>query len=106
MATLQRKIALLVAAGVIGPVVEEMFFRGGSFADLRRPLGALTLLGISLLFALRTAILRNALPDFLGGLAMGYVRILSGSIWPAILLHAAFNSTTVVLVRDGPEVRP
>ena len=44
---------------------------------------------------------------FLGGLAMGYVRILSGSIWPAILLHVAFNSTTIaLLVRDGPEGPP
>ena len=38
---------------------------------------------------------------------MGYVRILSGSIWPAILLHVAFNSTAVALVvRDGPDGPP
>jgi membrane protease YdiL (CAAX protease family) len=108
VSTLRRKIALLVAAGLVGPVVEEVFFRGGIFRGLRRTHSAgITLLGISLLFAGAHRDLRNALPDFLGGLAMGYVRIMSGSIWPAILLHVAFNSTTVVLlVRDGPEAPP
>jgi uncharacterized protein len=105
VSTLRRKIALLVAAALVGPVVEEVFFRGGIFRILRRTHSAgITLLGISLLFAGAHRDLRNALPDFLGGLAMGYVRTMSGSIWPAILLHVAFNATTVVLlVKDGLE---
>jgi membrane protease YdiL (CAAX protease family) len=108
VSTLQRKIGLLVAAGLVGPVVEEVFFRGGIYRSLRRvhP-AAITLIGVSLLFAGAHHDWRNLLPDFLGGLAMGYVRIMSGSIWPAILVHAAFNSTTVgMLVRDGPEGTP
>jgi len=106
--TLRRRMALLVAAGFIGPFVEEIFFRGGIFRNLRRTHSAsITLIGISLLFAGAHRDLRNALPDFLCGLAMGYVRILSGSIWPAILLHVAFNSTTIaLLVRDGPDGPP
>jgi membrane protease YdiL (CAAX protease family) len=80
-----------------------VFFRGGIFGRLRRTHSAgLTLLGVSLLFAAAHRDLRNSLPDFLGGLAMGYVRIMSGSIWPAILLHVAFNTTTLyLLVREG-----
>ena len=105
VSTWQRKVALLVAAGIVGPVVEEVFFRGGIFRGLRRAhSAALTLLGMSLLFAAAHLDPGNALPDFLGGLAMGYVRIMSGSIWPGILVHMAFNSTTVVqLIRSGPE---
>jgi len=108
VSTMRRKMALLVAAGFIGPFVEEIFFRGAIFRNLRRTHTAgITLFGISLLFAGAHRDLRNALPDFLGGLAMGYVRILSGSIWPAILLHVAFNSTAVALVvRDGPDGPP
>ena len=35
---------------------------------------------------------------------MGYLRWASGSIWPAILLHAAFNTTSVVMaLMYGPE---
>jgi membrane protease YdiL (CAAX protease family) len=102
---LHQKIALVASAGIFGPVVEEMFFRGGILRNLRRvhPSG-LTLLGTSLLFAAAHLDPRNFLPIFLGGLAMGYVRILSGSIWPAILLHATFNTASVIVaVILGPD---
>jgi membrane protease YdiL (CAAX protease family) len=91
--TQRERVALLAGVGVVGPVVEEVFFRGGILRELRRRHSSgLTLFGTSLLFAAAHLDPRNFFPDFLGGLAMGYVRILSGSLWPAILLHAAFNS--------------
>jgi membrane protease YdiL (CAAX protease family) len=97
--------AVVVAGGIVGPVVEELLFRGGIFRGLRRHHGAATtLIGISFFFALAHREPRNFLPDLLGGLAMGYVRWASGSLWPAILLHAAFNTTSVVLALSaGPE---
>jgi membrane protease YdiL (CAAX protease family) len=103
--TLKQQIALVVAGGVVGPVVEELLFRGGIFRGLRRRHGpASTLFGISFFFALAHREPRNFLPDFLGGLAMGYVRLASGSLWPALLLHAAFNTTSVILALvAGPE---
>jgi membrane protease YdiL (CAAX protease family) len=102
---LHQKIAIVVAAGVLGPAVEEMLFRGGMYGGLLRRHGALrTVLGIALLFALAHREPRNMLPDFLGGIAMGYLRWASGSIWPAVLLHAAFNTTSVVMALVyGPE---
>ncbi len=100
-----QKVALVAAGGVFGPVVEEVFFRGGILRGVRRVHTAgLTLLGTSLLFAAAHFDPRSFLPAFLGGLAMGYVRILSGSLWPAILVHATFNSASVVVaVTLGPE---
>jgi membrane protease YdiL (CAAX protease family) len=102
---LHQKIAIVVTAGVLGPAVEEMLFRGGMYGGLRRRHGALrTVLGIALLFALAHREPRNIVPDFLGGMAMGYLRWASGSIWPAILLHAAFNTTSVLMaLAYGPE---
>jgi len=89
---LHQKIAVLLCAGVLGPAVEEMFFRGALFRALRRrhPPG-LTVVGLALLFALAHLEPRDYLPVLLGGLAMGYVRSLAGSLWPALLLHASFN---------------
>ncbi len=100
-----QKIALVAAAGVVGPVVEEVFFRGGILSNLRRShTSGLTLFGVSLLFAAAHRDWRAFFPDFVGGLAMGYVRITSGSLWPAILVHAAFNASSVVFaLRAGPE---
>jgi membrane protease YdiL (CAAX protease family) len=102
---LHQRVALVGAAGIMGPFVEELFFRGGILRNLRRAHTAgLTLLGTSLLFAAAHLDPRNFLPVFLGGLAMGYVRILSGSLWPSILLHAAFNSTSVLVALEvGPD---
>ena len=102
---LHQKIALVVAAGVIGPLVEEMLFRGGIFRGLRRQQSpALTVLGVSLLFAAAHRDLRNFVPDLLGGLVMGYVRLVSGSLVPAVLVHASFNTTAVVVALEmGPE---
>jgi membrane protease YdiL (CAAX protease family) len=102
---LHLQAALVLAAGIVGPVVEELLFRGGIFRGLRRQhSAATTVLGISVFFALAHREPRNFLPDLLGGLAMGYVRSVSGSLWPAILLHAAFNTTSAVLALwAGPE---
>ncbi len=103
--TLQRKVVIVVAAGILGPILEEVFFRGGIFRTLRRAHSAgLTLLGVSLLFAGAHLEPRNAIPIFMGGLAMGYARVLSGSLWPAIFLHMAYNSTSIFLsFKDGPD---
>ena len=102
---LHRKVAIVVAAGVVGPVVEELLFRGGIFRGLRRQHGAArTVIGIALFFALAHREPRNLLPDFMGGLAMGYARLTSGSLWPGIMLHAAFNTTSVIFALvAGPE---
>jgi membrane protease YdiL (CAAX protease family) len=102
---LHQKVAIVVAAGVVGPVVEELLFRGGIFRGLRRQHGpARTVIAIALFFALAHREPRNFLPDFMGGLAMGYLRLTSGSLWPSILLHAAFNTTSVIFALvAGPE---
>src|SRR5260221_14692681 len=102
--TARQKVALVAAAGIVGPLVEEMFFRGGLLRNLRRRHGSgLTLFGVSLLFAPSHLDPRNFLPIFLGGLAMGYVPILSGSPLPAGPPHRAFHSASVdVAAPAGP----
>jgi membrane protease YdiL (CAAX protease family) len=103
---LHLQLAVVVAGGIVGPVVEELLFHGGIFRGLRRQHSATaTVLGISFFFALAHREPRNFLPDLLGGLAMGYVRSVTGSLWPAILLHAAFNTTSAIMTLVwGPEI--
>ncbi|HKQ68833.1 MAG TPA: CPBP family intramembrane glutamic endopeptidase [Polyangiaceae bacterium] len=103
--TTPQRIVLLVAAGLVGPVVEEMFFRGALFKGLRREhTDALTVVGVSLLFAAAHRDLRSFVPDMMGALVMGYLRLVSGSLWPSILLHVAFNAVAVVTaLASGPE---
>lgn len=100
-----QRIAIVVAAGMAGPFVEELLFRGGIFRGLLRRQSAMrTVIGIAVFFALAHREPRNFLPDFVGGVVMGYARIASGSLFPAVAVHAAFNTTSVVLaLLYGPE---
>jgi membrane protease YdiL (CAAX protease family) len=102
---LYQKVALVVAAGALGPFVEELFFRGALFGALSRRYGrALALAGVTLLFAVAHRDARGFLPDLLGGAIMGLVRVWSGSLWPAVLVHGAFNTTSATYgVLRGPE---
>jgi membrane protease YdiL (CAAX protease family) len=96
---LHQKVAIVMGAGLLAPLVEEMFFRGALFRGLRRqhPPG-LTLVGVSLLFAASHRELHYFLPEFLAALALGYSRALAGSLWPAVILHAAFNTVQLVFI--------
>lgn len=98
-----QKVGAVLSAGLLAPLVEELFFRGALFRGLRRqhPLG-LTVVGVSLLFAASHQEPRFFLPLFLAGLAIGYVRALAGSLWPSALLHAAYNTVAIVVtLRSG-----
>jgi membrane protease YdiL (CAAX protease family) len=102
---MHQRVAIVVAAGLVGPIVEEMLFRGGILRGLLRRHGPVrAVVGIAVFFALAHREPRNFLPDFLGGVAMGYARIATGSLFPAIAVHAAFNTTSVVLaLLYGPD---
>ena len=95
-------IAIFAVVALLGPFVEELFFRGALFGALRRGHNALiTTLVVSLCFALGHLDLRLLVPLFLVALVMGDVRERSGSIWPGLALHAAFNSATLAMVFSG-----
>lgn len=89
-------LAALVIAGGVAPVAEEVFFRGFVQAGLENRFGAwLAVLGTALLFAL-VHVLPGVLPPiFVLGLIFGIMRAETGSVWPCILLHAAFNALSV-----------
>lgn len=91
----------LIVAGV-GPCVEELFFRGALFGALRRGHGALvTALSVALCFAVAHVDLRLFLPLFVTALALGEAREQSGSIWPGVALHCAFNAASLAVVFAG-----
>jgi membrane protease YdiL (CAAX protease family) len=91
----------LVVAG-LGPCVEELFFRGALFGALRQSHGALaTALAVAALFALGHMDARLLLPLFATALVIGLVRERSGSVWPGVALHGAFNAATLTVVFAG-----
>jgi len=89
-------VALLVA-GAVAPVAEEVFFRGFLQAGLENRFGKLVAISLtSLIFAL-VHVFPGALPPiFVLGVIFGILRAETGSVWPCILLHGAFNALGVI----------
>jgi membrane protease YdiL (CAAX protease family) len=95
-------VAIVLIVSLLGPCVEELFFRGALFGALRRGHGALVAMAVvSLCFALAHLDLRLLLPLLPVAWSMAAVREHSGSIWPGLSLHAAFNSLTLLSVFSG-----
>jgi membrane protease YdiL (CAAX protease family) len=87
-------ILRVAAVGLLGPIAEELIFRGWFFGLLGRRLGAvaailLTALGWTLLhYQYGLAVLGVILVD---GLLLGLARWRTGSVWPPILMHVLYN---------------
>ncbi len=90
-------LALLFGGAVVAPFVEEIFFRGFVFTGLRHKWdwqkAALVSAG---LFAIAHFIPTSILPIFILGLIFAFLYQISGSIWPAILMHMLTNTVALL----------
>ncbi|MCA1646507.1 MAG: CPBP family intramembrane metalloprotease [Chloroflexi bacterium] len=100
-------VILLIAAGIVAPVVEEIFFRGFIFGLHRRrhPLWQAYLLAAVLFTVLHNDPSRMNLPQ-MAGLSIGICLLAvmlawlyqrTGSLYPGILAHAVNNATGLIL---------
>jgi membrane protease YdiL (CAAX protease family) len=89
--------ANLVAFGALGPIVEELLFRGAGFTLLAR-WGAWTAIAVTgIAFGLWHGI-PAALPVLvLFGLGLAYLRSRTDSLYPGVLLHMTFNVVALVV---------
>lgn len=96
------RIALTLAVASIGPVVEELLFRGVLLSALLRHLRTgWAVLASAALFALvhlpDLHWLWFAMPNLaLLGMALAWLRLRSGSLWPAVIAHACNNLLAMV----------
>ena len=93
-----RLTALLLNAVVVAalaPAVEELLFRGLGYTLLERFGTPLAVVVVGVTFGLSHGLV-NALPVLATfGIALAYLRSRTGSVYPAILLHAAFNGLSL-----------
>ena len=81
---------VLVVAG-IAPVVEELTYRGVGYS-LLRPYGvASAIVGVGIAFGLAHGLIEALLILSLFGMGLAFLRERTDSVYPPILLHAAFN---------------
>jgi membrane protease YdiL (CAAX protease family) len=85
-----------IALAIVGPVVEELFFRGLLTAAFRRRFGPIrTALLTAALFALAHVLPRVIPPVFVLGLALALVYERIGSTLPGMLIHCLYNGIAV-----------
>lgn len=92
-----RVVILLLVVACVGPLVEELFFRGALFGALRRSrslAGAAVVTAIT--FTMTHLEWKNWLPLLIVAGALSYLRAVAGSLLPCLALHVAFNSVTLI----------
>lgn len=91
-------IAVTVTVAIlVGPFVEELVFRGVTFAQLERFQGTLgAIVGSSALFGLLHVNPLELIPLMLAGALFAWVFKVSRSLWTAIIAHGAFNLVAVI----------
>jgi membrane protease YdiL (CAAX protease family) len=97
---LRMPLALLVVT--LGPLVEELLFRGVLLSAALRhaPAGAAMFITAALFACVHLpdlGFLWYALPNLLLlGMVLAWLRLASGSLWPAVLAHGVNNALAVV----------
>lgn len=86
-------IAIVAMVSVIGPFIEEVFFRGFLYSALKKRFGIF--LGIALsafLFSLLHTNLLGFIPILALGMFLAYLREKTGSLVPSIIVHVTHNT--------------
>jgi membrane protease YdiL (CAAX protease family) len=97
--SIESPVWLFLAAVVVAPVVEEIFFRGFLFQGFRKRYGWLpALLLSSFIFAAAHLDLASLIPTFILGIILTYVYHRSNSLWPGIIIHFLINATSTLAV--------
>jgi tetratricopeptide (TPR) repeat protein len=99
-ALVANPLAAFSAVVIVGPIVEEILFRGLIYAALERRLGISGAIVISsLLFALVHLQVVYFIPIFCLGLVLGWARSRTNSLGLPILIHILNNSIALIALK-------
>lgn len=86
---------LILYSVLLGPVIEELLFRGIALNNLGAVNRTFALFASSLLFGLMHANFNQIFNGFLLGLVLGYIALKSGSVIPSIICHIFANANAM-----------
>ena len=95
----------LWAMAIVGPIAEEVACRYGIIGSLREKNYSawVAILISAIVFSVLHMNPAQMLVAFIMGLFLGWIYIVTHSIWPCILCHVANNALSVLLMRTHPE---
>lgn len=82
---------------IVGPIVEELMFRGVGFGLLEQYGTWAAVLGVGIAFGLVHGLLEGLPIITAFGIGLAYLRARVGSIYPCILLHSSFNAAALAI---------
>lgn len=94
-------VLILIALVITLAVLEEWLFRGVILDFLRPQSVVLAVIGSATLFALYHLSWFQFLPAFLLGIGLALIVVRFGSVWPAVVAHALFNTIGVLIAISG-----
>ena len=91
-------VLTLLSVGIIGPIFEEILFRGLVFGELRKITKVKVALVLqALLFGIYHLNVVQGVYAFILGLIIGFVYYRSNSIFAPIIIHVSINSLSVII---------
>jgi len=95
--SMPERVAIVVCFALIGPLVEELLFRGALITPTLQKHEPTTVIVVTgTIFALVHVNLHGFLPYCLLGATLGYLRWTSGSMIPPLLFHVFYNGVPLV----------
>lgn len=104
--TSSQLLVSLLTIGIIPGVCEEMLFRGGLMSAWERTGKRNALISTSVLFALLHGTIAGFPNQILMGLILGYIVIVSDSLFVGMVYHAVHNSITMLLASFASTALP
>jgi membrane protease YdiL (CAAX protease family) len=90
-------VANFIVVAVVAPIVEELTFRGAGYSLLERWGRWFAIVAVGLLFGLAHGLI-EALPILaVFGCALAWLRSRTRSVYPGMLVHAAFNAIALIV---------
>jgi len=89
--------AFAIVVTLVGPIVEELMFRGVGYGLLEQFGRARAIVIVGIAFALIHGLFAGFLVIAAFGIGITYLRSRTGSIYPCIILHACYNGLGLAL---------
>jgi membrane protease YdiL (CAAX protease family) len=94
--TLTEMLGLLMVVCLVGPLVEELFFRGALYGRMARASAPLAAATTGLLFVFTHTDFRAWPALVVVSSVLSFLRAAGGSLLPCVALHVAFNTVGVL----------
>ncbi|MCQ4922897.1 CPBP family intramembrane metalloprotease [Tissierella carlieri] len=91
---IKASLGLYLRVFIIGPVIEELIFRGGILKWLKKYGVKFAIVVQALIFAILHNNLMQVVPTFIVGISLGYIAVMTNSILVTIIIHMINNSFT------------